>query len=117
MKVECKHCLEKFEEGDIFCGLCKSCAHKVLRQFVYFLKNEFDDAGREYLDACTDGLLLAEPQSLLDYEFFGKDEGDELSFLDRIRNYEQEKKILQSKGLSAEQYEQEINKLATKYKI
>ena len=41
--------------GEIICGLCEECRVKAIVKFKYYLRNEFDEHEREWLNNYYDG--------------------------------------------------------------
>lgn len=63
---ECSKCGATISEQQSAYQLCESCESKALARFKAFLLNEFTDNEREYIDACTEGISLTEPEKIKD---------------------------------------------------
>ena len=60
----CSKCGKTISEEQSKYNLCEKCEHEALKRFKFFLCNEFTDSEREYIDACTEGVSLTEPQKI-----------------------------------------------------
>ena len=58
---QCSKCGTVIAEEQSKYGLCEVCEMLALEKFVHYLCNEFDNAEREYIGACTEGVSLTEP--------------------------------------------------------
>ena len=63
---ECSKCGKTISEEQSKYNLCDVCEMLALEKFVHYLRNEFTDYEREYLDACTEGISLTEPNKIKD---------------------------------------------------
>lgn len=59
---QCSSCGTIIPEEQSAYNLCEQCEEKALALFKGYLCNEFTNAEREYLDACTEGISLTEPE-------------------------------------------------------
>lgn len=62
----CSLCGAKTAEEQSKFHLCEKCEHEALKRFKFFLCNEFTNNEREYLDTCTEGISLTEPEKIKD---------------------------------------------------
>ena len=63
---QCSSCGTTISEQQSAYQLCESCETKALQRFKDFLLNEFTENEREYIDACTEGISLTEPNKIKD---------------------------------------------------
>ena len=63
---QCSKCGTTIAEEQSKYGLCEVCEMLALEKFVHYLCNEFDNAEREYIDACTEGVSLTEVEKIKD---------------------------------------------------
>ena len=63
---QCSKCGTTISEEQSAHNLCEVCEMKALAKFKAFLCNEFTDAEREYIDACTEGVSLTEVEKIKD---------------------------------------------------
>ena len=59
---QCSSCGTVIAEEQSTYHLCESCEEKALAQFKYLLCNEFTENERKYIDDCTEGISLTEPE-------------------------------------------------------
>ena len=63
---ECSKCGKTISEEQSKYNLCEKHEHEALKRFKHYLCNEFTDNEREYIDACTEGISLTEPEKIKD---------------------------------------------------
>ena len=63
---KCSSCEAEISDEQSKYGLCEKCETKASARFKAFLLNEFTENEREYIDACTEGISLTEPEKIKD---------------------------------------------------